>query len=47
MKFLIDAHLPMRLANWLKEKGHDVIHTRELPHKNQTDDIDIIQLSVD
>ena len=47
MKFLVDAHLPMRLANWLKERGHDGIHTRELPLKNETDDIDIIQLSVD
>lgn len=47
MKFLIDAHLPMRLVYWLRERGHDVIHTRELPLKNETDDIDIIQLSVE
>ena len=30
MKFLVDAHLPMRLVYWLRERGHDVIHTREL-----------------
>ena len=47
MQFLVDAHLPMRLVYWLREKGHDVVHTRELPRKNKTDDIDIIQLSVD
>lgn len=47
MRFLVDAHLPMRLVYWLRERGHDVIHTRELPLKNETDDIDIIQLSVD
>ena len=47
MKFLVDAHLPMRLVYWLRTRGHDVIHTRELPRKNETDDIDIIQLSVE
>lgn len=46
MKFLVDAHLPMRLVHWLRERGHDVVHTRELPLKNKTDDVDIIQLSV-
>jgi len=47
MNFVVDAHLPMRLVFWLRKRGHDVIHTRELPLKNETDDIDIIQLSVD
>lgn len=37
MNFLVDAHLPMRLANWLKERGHNVIHTRELPLKNEVE----------
>ena len=46
MLFLVDAHLPMRLVFWLRERGHDVIHTRELPRKNKTEDMDIIQLSV-
>ncbi|MEM6844702.1 MAG: DUF5615 family PIN-like protein [Bacteroidota bacterium] len=46
MQFLVDAHLPMRLVFWLRERGHDVIHTRELPRKNETEDMDIIQLAV-
>ena len=46
MRFLVDAHLPMRLVYWLRERGHDVIHTRELPRKNKTDDVDIIKLSI-
>lgn len=44
MKFLVDAHLPMRLVYWLRERGHNVIHTRELPLKNKTDDVDIIRV---
>ena len=47
MRFLVDAHLPMRLVYWLRERGHDVIHTRELPRKNKTDDMDIIKLSIE
>ncbi len=27
MKFLVDAQLPQRFANWLKEAGHDALHT--------------------
>ncbi len=51
MLFLVDAHLPMRLVFWryaaqLRERGHDVIHTRELPRKNETEDMNIIQLAV-
>lgn len=46
MRFIVDAHLPMRLVYWLRERGHDVIHTLELPLQNKTEDIDIIQISV-
>lgn len=45
MKFLIDANLPMALKNWLFERGHDVIPTRDLPKKNLTEDIDIIRIA--
>ncbi|MBB5518197.1 DUF5615 family PIN-like protein [Amphiplicatus metriothermophilus] len=31
MRFLIDAQLPPRLADWLREKGHDALHVREAP----------------
>ncbi len=45
MKFLIDANLPMTLKNWLIDRGHDAIHTRDLPEKNLTEDIDIIRIA--
>lgn len=46
MKFLVDAHLPIRLVNWLSERNHDVVHTSALPSKNETEDFDIIELSI-
>ena len=45
MKFLVDAQLPLRLARCLREAGHDVVHTRELPDQNATSDSVINQLS--
>lgn len=47
MKFLVDAHLPKRLARLLHELGHDTIHTLDLPEKNWTSDQTINQLAVD
>ncbi|MBW4538864.1 MAG: DUF5615 family PIN-like protein [Myxacorys chilensis ATA2-1-KO14] len=47
MKFLVDAQLPVRLAQCLRDAGHDVVHTRELPDQNATPDSVINQLSVD
>lgn len=38
MKFLIDARLPSRLQLWLAEKGHDTVHTLDLPDRNKTED---------
>ncbi|MFL5804034.1 MAG: DUF5615 family PIN-like protein, partial [Roseiflexaceae bacterium] len=38
MIFLIDAHLPRRLARILQQYGHDTYHTLDLPHQNRTDD---------
>ncbi len=46
MKFLVDAHLPRRLAHWLRDAGHDVIHTSELPLGNRTSDTIICELSI-
>lgn len=46
MKFLIDAQLPVRLARWMREKGHDVVHTRDLPDGNRTEDRDINRISM-
>ena len=42
MKFLVDAHFPKKLANWLIENGDDAVHTLDLPKKNNTSDIEII-----
>jgi predicted nuclease of predicted toxin-antitoxin system len=42
MKFLVDAQLPRRFANWLNEAGHDALHTLDLPHKNLTTDSEVI-----
>lgn len=38
MKFLIDAHLPHALGALLKARGHDVLHTGDLPTRNATSD---------
>ena len=42
MRFLVDAQLPMRLARWLGQAGHDVLHTFDLPFGNGTPDPDIV-----
>jgi len=45
MKFIIDAQLPYRLKNFLIENGYDAIHTVDLPNKNLTSDVEIIQFA--
>lgn len=42
MKFLVDAQLPRRLTKWLREHGHDALHTLDLPDANGTSDAEII-----
>ncbi|WP_435627982.1 DUF5615 family PIN-like protein [Candidatus Ferrigenium straubiae] len=42
MKFLVDAQLPRRFAQWLNEAGHDALHTLDLPRKNLTADSELI-----
>lgn len=46
MKLLIDAHLPKRLANQLREIGHDVKHTRDLAQQNRTPDHEMNAISL-
>lgn len=46
MKFLVNAHLPRRLARWLQEIGYDAIHTLDLPNKNRTTDTEINTISI-
>ena len=45
MKFLVDAQLPRRFCDWLREKGHDALHTLDLELGNQTSDSDIILIA--
>ncbi|MGA0560298.1 DUF5615 family PIN-like protein [Larkinella sp. VNQ87] len=45
MRWLVDAQLPRRLAFWLKEQGHDAIHTLDLLHQNWTKDPLICQIA--
>ena len=47
MKFLVDANLPFKLALNLRNKGFDVLHTDNLPHKEETSDKEIRDLSVE
>ncbi len=45
MKFLVDAQLPCRLALWLRQRGHDVIHTLDLSQENRTPDPFLLNLA--
>lgn len=45
MKFLIDAQLPRRLCKWLREAGHDVVHTLDLPLGNATPDSIVLSIA--
>ena len=38
MRFLVDAQLPRRLALALIARGHDAVHTLDLPDQNRTGD---------
>lgn len=46
MRFLVDAHLPRRFCSILVQRGHDALHTLDLPTGNRTKDLLINQLSV-
>lgn len=46
MKFIVDAHLPRKLSDFLNEKGYDCIHTLDFPKKNATPDQEINDLSI-
>jgi predicted nuclease of predicted toxin-antitoxin system len=41
MKFLVDAHLPYSLAQFLSRRNCDTIHTDDLPEKDKTHDNEI------
>ena len=46
MRFLVDAHLPRRLVDRLRDAGHDAVHTKDLPTGNRTTDRKIIDVSL-
>lgn len=46
MRFLIDANLPYKLAQILKIKGFEILHTDDLPNKERTTDNELRKLSV-
>jgi len=45
MNFLVDAHLPRRIAHWLRAAGHDALHTLDLPNGNRTSDAEILKIA--
>ena len=45
MNFLVDAHLPDRLARQLRNAGHDAIHCDVLPSRNRSSDAEIAALA--
>lgn len=45
MNFLVDAQLPRRLAEWLRERGHDACHTLDLAKGNRTSDAELCMLA--
>jgi predicted nuclease of predicted toxin-antitoxin system len=45
VEFLVDAQLPWRLAVFLTDAGHDVVHTRQLAEGNRTKDGAIAEIA--
>jgi len=45
VRLLIDAQMPQRLARALAHRGHDVVHTSDLPLGNRTLDVEIIRFA--
>jgi predicted nuclease of predicted toxin-antitoxin system len=45
MRFLIDAQLPRHFCAWLRDAGHDAIHTLDLPLGNRTPDSVLIDIA--
>jgi predicted nuclease of predicted toxin-antitoxin system len=45
VKFVVDAQSPRRLAIWLQQRGHDMIHTLDLKQQNRTPDPFLLALA--
>lgn len=46
MRFLVDAQLPRKLCKWLREAGHDVVHTLDLSQGNATPDSVVLTIAM-
>lgn len=46
MKFIVDAQFPKTLAQSLRDKSFDALHTTDLPDGNDTTDAEINRLSL-
>ncbi|MBI4649689.1 MAG: DUF5615 family PIN-like protein [Bacteroidia bacterium] len=46
MKFILDAHIPLSLIATIISNGHEAMHTKDLPIKNNTPDDEIIDFSI-
>ncbi|MEM9545849.1 MAG: DUF5615 family PIN-like protein [Bacteroidota bacterium] len=45
MKFIVDAQIPYGLKLWLIDRGHDALHTDDLPNKHFSSDKEIIEFA--
>ena len=45
MRFPVDAQLPRRLCDWLRQEGYDALHTLELELGNRTPDAEIMGIA--
>ena len=45
MKFLVDAQLPRRLADWLRSQNLDAVHTLDFPKGNNTPDSEVARIA--
>lgn len=45
MNFLIDANLPRRIVRIFQERGHDAVHTLDLPEGNAAADVALLDYS--
>ena len=47
MKFILDAQLPKKLSLFLQYRGHDSIHTLDLPNQNRSRDRELNVISIE
>ena len=45
MRFLVDAQVPRRSCEWLRQAGYDALHTLDLPLGNRTTDNETLNVA--